>query len=85
MKARQFAIAISGVPRYYAVFKVRQVPNCVQPCDLKIGDLMYWSHHRSQMVRVQNMMCLAIDARHIDFVTYMTTAEMQEATHVKNA
>ena len=85
MKPRQFAIAISGVPRYYAVFKLRQIPNWYGSERLAAGDLMYWNDHRSQMVRIQDSRCVDVHAEHLDFVTYMTVEEMQEATHVKNA
>ena len=85
MKEKQFRIAISGVPHYYAVFKVKYVPGHVRCTDLEVGDLMYWNQHRAQMVRVQNSMCLRIDASELDFITYMTVAEMQEVNHVKNA
>ncbi|MCK5642091.1 MAG: hypothetical protein KAJ19_14905 [Gammaproteobacteria bacterium] len=84
MKSRQFHIAIKGVPRYYAVFKVKQVPSEIRSGDLVIGDLMYWNQHRTQMVRVQNSVCFPIGASDLDFITYMTTAEMQEAYVVTN-
>jgi len=85
MKNKQYHIAIAGVPRYYAVFKVKQVPDWLRVDQLTVGDLMYWSQFRSQMVKVQNSICLQVRAEHLDFVAYMTTAEMQEATYVTNA
>ena len=46
---------------------------------------MYWNCHRAHMVRIENSMCLAVDAEHLDFITYMTQYEMQEATSDINA
>lgn len=76
MRQEQFEIAIAGVPRYYAVFKVREVSDWVEG-DLAIGDLMYWNSFRAQMVRVKNSMCLPIEPECLDFVSYMTFTEMQ--------
>jgi len=78
MKEKQLRIAISGVPRYHAVFKIEQVPERYA-CALRIGDLVYWNEFRAQMVKVKNSMCFQVQAEHVGFITYMTTIEMQEA------
>jgi len=85
MKINQFNIAIAGIPRRYAVFKVNRVPGHIVCADLEVGDLMYWNNHRGQMVRVHNSMCLSVEPMDLDFITYMTVGEMQEVTHVSNA
>lgn len=79
MKQKQFNMAISGVPNYYAVFEVKRVPSKYKEAPLELGDLMYWNNFRSQIVRVRNSMCMQVDAQDLNFVGYMTQSQMQEA------
>ena len=81
MRQAQFNIAIQGVPTYYAVFRVIQIPAWLkgQREILEVGDLMYWNNRRGTMVKVSNSHSMSIGPSYLNFVFYMTATEMQKA------
>ncbi len=76
MRKELLDIAIAGVPKQYAVFRVINVPERVSAM-LSIGDLMY-AHVGGTMVRVKDSRGMMLGHESLDFVAYMTASQMQE-------
>ena len=77
MKQAQFDIAIRGVPKHYAVFRVSNFPESKRSA-VANGDLMYWNSNRNIMVKVDNSMGVMVSPDYLRFVSYMSAAEMHK-------
>ncbi len=76
MRFREFEVAILAVPKFFAVFRLKIVPDWIRADDLRVGNLLYWNESRNSMVKIVDGRLFSITAIHLDFVSYQDANTM---------